>query len=469
MIRTKVTLVYLALIALMTGAIVLLIQVDVSSELQESAETSLRRSANLAEQTARLDEAALLARAKYIASRSSLYEAMQGEGGLDNTKDEDGEELNFDERRHLIVHEKLLAQKYKLDDLVQDTEGRRNIELDPMLRRPHEMEVFMALDSKGIGVAALGKDRYKWFGDDVSERYPEVRKLGVGVGAARVEYWLWSFGSEEERLHRVALAPIQPSESDDAMGVVVIGTVINDGIAAEKQRVLVGGDETSDESELAPAVAEIVYINGDEVEASTFSSDLQSDVAAVLMESSARSSNNLEEVHEVEVGEDVYLTMMRTLRPHPERPFRVAVMVNKAAVLSLVGQLRANVLLIGFGFFVVGAVLLFMLVLGYVRRLEAVEEGIQEVIAGNKDYEWEPVKSHPLQASLAQSLNLMSAFLQGKPMPDAETESGQWSADSFSNPTAGQGEGTKPKVGGVDMPMIQSLPKGPEDDDPEDA
>lgn len=454
MIRIKVTLLYILLVAALTGSIVFLVHYDLTSSLKASAENSLRRSANLSEQTARLDEASLLAKAQFIASRESLYQAMTGDTELANTKGEDGKELDFDEKRHLTVHEKLLAQSYKLEAIAETAKGKRNIELNPLARRPHELDIFMALDSKGIGVAALGKDRFSWFGDDVSIEHPGVKKLGMGVGEARIEYWRWSFSGDEKRLYRVAIAPIRPSESDNAEGVVVVGSRINDGIAVEKQRILAGGDERTEEGLLNEA-PEVVYLYGKEIEASTFSSEKQEAVANAIAESSV--GDNSATITEIAVGEVTYLAMLRTLSADKEKPFKVAVMASLPSIMTIVGQLRVNILLIGGIFLVLGAILLLVIVMAYVRRLEEVESGIQEVIAGNKDYEWESVKGHPFQSSLAQSLNLMSAFLQGKPMPDDDGSGGSWSADSMED--LSKAPEKKPKMAGVDLSSLQSSSK----------
>ena len=61
--------------------------------------------------------------------------------------------------------------------------------------------------------------------------------------------------------------------------------------------------------------------------------------------------------------------------------------------------------------------------------LQEISRGVQEVIAGNRDFMWEVnEKSH--MSDLAHSLNIMSARLQGKRDPDSDDVEGadEWAA-----------------------------------------
>ena len=77
---------------------------------------------------------------------------------------------------------------------------------------------------------------------------------------------------------------------------------------------------------------------------------------------------------------------------------------------------------------------------------------------------WEPIKNHDLHEGLAQGLNLMSAYLQGKPMPDDENAGQSWSADELDSTNVG---GPAPKVQGVSLPMMQAPP--PKDNEDSEA
>ncbi|MEZ4462360.1 MAG: hypothetical protein R3E66_22075 [bacterium] len=72
---------------------------------------------------------------------------------------------------------------------------------------------------------------------------------------------------------------------------------------------------------------------------------------------------------------------------------------------------------------------------------------------------WQPISGHALQTSLAQSLNLMSAFLQGKPMPDDDSQE-LLGADMDELSTNG---GEAPRIQGVALPLMQAPPPKKED------
>jgi hypothetical protein len=62
--------------------------------------------------------------------------------------------------------------------------------------------------------------------------------------------------------------------------------------------------------------------------------------------------------------------------------------------------------------------------------------------------------NHAIQTSLAQSLNLMSAFLQGKASPDDEDQ-GSWGLEMNDMSEVHQGP---TKIQGVALPMMQAAP-----------
>ncbi|MDX1748308.1 MAG: hypothetical protein R3324_20425, partial [Halobacteriales archaeon] len=137
---------------------------------------------------------------------------------------------------------------------------------------------------------------------------------------------------------------------------------------------------------------------------------------------------------------------------------------NQATARKPLGTLRVNIILVGVIFLLVGAFVLVFVVLRFVRPIEDLESGIQEIIAGNKDYTWEQQDGHDLQSSLAQGLNLMSAFLQGKPMPD-EDQTGKGWGDLMGGGDAGQSSDKPSQVQGVDLSALSAPPPSDDDED----
>jgi methyl-accepting chemotaxis protein len=75
---------------------------------------------------------------------------------------------------------------------------------------------------------------------------------------------------------------------------------------------------------------------------------------------------------------------------------------------------------------IVGLLLLAFALRGFMAPIEDVSRGVQEVIAGNREYIW-PVDEKSYLSDLSHSLNVMSARLQGKVDPDADEASESWS------------------------------------------
>jgi len=447
MLKTSIASLFAILIALGGALAIWLGTVEFTTALETDARESLRRSANVAEQAIRLEEASLLAKSLFVGQGDTLYRAMKGE--IELTDKPEG--ISFEEERHLVVHDKLTGQRYKLDDMAAAVKGRRNLELGPLERAPHDYDVFIALDAEGIGVAALGKNLFSWFGDDVSKEHASIREV-MKTRQPRIEHWQWSFSGDEKRLHRVAIAPIQRAEREEVVGVVVVGYMLGDGAAKTQQKLLAGLGEESRDQEVLERAPDIVLFQGKRVVGSTFNTARQASITAEIDRVGGFSADAATIV-EVEEGGTRYLGMIRPVSGTGENAMGIAVMSDLTHALKPVKGMQVSLALVFALLLMLGVGLSLFIIVRWMAPLEKVEIGIQEVIAGNRDYAWEPLKNHEIQEGLAQSLNLMSAFLQGKPMPDDENAGQSWSADDLDEATKGA-----PKVQGVSLPMIQAAP-----------
>lgn len=466
MLRVKVTLVYIVLVAVLVGLIVAIVQGGVGKLVRQDTESTLQRAALAAEQSVRLDEGALLAKAQFVARGDRLYRSLQGEfvGDADEGKSESGDEVDFEGQRHLDSHEKLTARKYRLDEIVQAAGKERNVERVQLAREPHDPDIFMVLDENGIGVAALGKDLYSWFDMDVAEKFPAVTEVADG-GSARIGYWKWSFKpGDEPRLHMVAVAPVRRHEDEQPAGVVVLGRIVNDGYAQNVQRLAAGltsEDQTKADAEGAPEVA---FYQGDKIVGSTVPTDEQQALATALKDEGLFETNP-EQVAEVPVDEMPHLAMSRRITS-AEQPIGLVVVSNLTEAASPLKALRVNILLVSVAVLLFGAFALVFLVVRFVKPIERLEDGMQEVIAGNKDYVWPGESGHELQSGLAQSLNLMSAYLQGKPMPDDDATGKGWGDLMGGGDPKPQGPG---QVQGVDLASLSAPPPKADGEDDEES
>ncbi len=458
MLPVKVSIVYIVLVGLLTGAAVGLIHMSVGDLAVSQTSATLQQAVVGAEQSAHLEEASLIARAQFVGRSDRLYRSLQGEFVGKAVEGEEGEAeakpngADFEGQRHLDADEKLKAQKFHLDDIAKAESSKRAESRSVLAREPHELDMFMVLDEKGKGVAALGKDLYSWFGADVAKQFPEVAEVAKG-GEARAAYWMWSFKpGEEKRLYRVAIAPLRRTADEAPAGVVVLGAMVNDGLAKRKRELF--GIAPDDES------VHLVFYRGDTIVGSTFGSARQLSVAAAMAGGGLTGAEPAD-ITEIVVDGVPYLAVSRPLSTGGT-PVGVAAVASITAAKAPMNSLRVDVLLTGVLFILFGVVLLVILIHRYIKPVEDLEDGVQEVIAGNRDYVWKTVSGHELQAGLAQQLNLMSAFLQGKPMPDDDSSGQGWGELMPGQDTKPQAPG---QVQGVDLAgLMGARPKGDDGD-----
>lgn len=462
MIRVQAPVVFIVFVLILLGGSLFIVQTDMTTALNEDSQAALKTAAVAAEQSARLDEAALLAKAQLVASSGPLYESLTTEPP-EVAEGEEAPQRDVEGERHLVVHEKLDIGRIVLNDIAKFEANKRNIERGPLSREPVRHEVFMVLDADGIGVAALGKDLYSWFGDDIGKEFPIIDEVLSAKGidqvnrAARIDYWMWSFNpTDEKKLYRVAVVPVRRSLGDEPAGVVILGNSINDGLAGAK-RDLFSGNVSGEAMEGA---AEVAFIGGGEVVGSSLNSDAQAQFAEAL--SDIDSAPDAEEgILDIAIGDTTYSAIRRNIGESSQgKVFQVLVLLDQSSVVRPVENARVSLLFLGVLVLLFGTVLLTFLLVRWMRPIEDIETGLQETLAGNKDYVWEPKAGHSIQESLAQGLNLVSAYLQGKPMPDDDSTGGNW-GDFMGdmNAQGGGGGGAKPKVGGVAIPGMEAPPR----------
>lgn len=459
MLRAKISFVYIVLLGLMIGAAVALIHVSVGDLVRAQTSATLQQAVVGAEQSAHLEEASLLARAQFVASNDRLYRSLQGEFVGEKAEGEAGEETapqeaaDFEGQRHLDAHEKLTAQKYHLRELADAEKSNRAAARSLLAGAPQDLDIFMVLDGKGKGVAALGKDLYSWFGTDVSAGFSEVKEVAAG-GKPRISYWMWSFKpGEEKRLHRVAIAPLRRTSDEKPAGVVVLGAIVNDGLAGRKQELFSG--KVAKEN-----AVHIAFYRGSNIVGSTFDTAQQKTIAGVLAAAGLTSAEP-SEVTEIAVDEVPHLAISRPLAGG-ENPVGVTIVANLMEAEAPAKSLRVDIILVGIVLLLIGIVLIVVLIHRYITPVEDLEDGVQEVIAGNKDYVWTEIAGHELQSALAQQLNLMSAFLQGKPMPDDDNTGASW-GDLM--PGGGDAPPQQPgQVSGVDLQGLMGAKKNDGDE-----
>ncbi|MFW5966921.1 MAG: hypothetical protein ACOCV2_05350 [Persicimonas sp.] len=466
MFRTKIALTFAVLTSLLLAGVYFLVQDEFSRALERDAERLVRRSATVQEQAMRLDEFSLVEKARFTATNKRLFRLMsidEDDDGYERLEKKYEKASNINELRHLAVyHEQLTVDRIRLQDVEERTEDRRNLDLDLYQRRPALPDLFFVLDTNGKGVAALGKDKYRWFGDNVAERHPEVLEA-MKEDETKTAIWRWQWNrSDDLRLYRVAIVPIRPTPSEEPAGVVVTGNVIGDGYAKQGQDLMSGvttpdtDDETVRESDFESA-PEIAFFHDSYIVGSTFSSGEQRVLKKELFEKlDVLAKDEPEKLLELEIDGETYVGLVRYFagefnEDKDDRGTGFVVLTSLDEAKAPIDRALTNVWFLGGVIILIGVILLLLFIQRFIAPAERIEDGIGEILAGNKDYTFEVDEDHQIFSSMAQGLNLMSAYLQGKPMPDDVEEIEGWGGLIGDQGDSSQ-SGGESQVQGVAMP-----------------
>jgi hypothetical protein len=466
MFRAKITLTFVILTALLLGGVYLILNGSITDGYEKDAELSVRRAATIEEQSLRLDEFSLIEKAKFTAIDEQLYRHMLIEEDPETYEQLQAKYLqasNPIEVRHLAVYdEPLSVDKIRLQDVAKTSEGQRNLDLGLYERRPVLPGLFLILDKNGKGVAALGKDNYKWFGNNVAETYPVVLRA-IKDNEVKTAMWSWKWNdSDDPNFYRVAIVPIRPNADTKPAGVVVTGHLIGDGVVKRTSHLRAGitsrGDKIetvgSRDVENAPGVA---FFHGDRIVGSSFSSHEEGLLKkAAFEQAKILDADTPEQLVELNVGDEPHVAVVRYFNGEyndSKTPAGFIVLSSLEKAAKPVQQAMTNIWLLGGGVLLAGLIALLFFIQKFIKPSEQIEQGIGEIIAGNKDYTFELHEKHPIFSSIAQGLNLMSAYLQGKPMPDDVDDLGGGWGELIGGDSAGSSSGGGEKqVTGVAMP-----------------
>ncbi len=456
MLRVSLSVLFAVLVALVAAFAVSSYQGPIRDALDAQAQDSLRRAATIATLERRVAEQALIARAEFVAGGADVFEAITADYA---------EEQDPGYERHIKVYERLLRYENEFINYDRETGAKLdNADLPLRWQRPVRNELIFAVDGQGKGLAALGKDMLKWHGDDVSAVYPLISEV-LQKNEPRAAVWRFSYDpriKESERgLYLVALAPIRTRNQEQPVGVVIIGNPINDGVARAHQQLIAGApgervpaDEIVTFQKRAPQLA---YFHGDRVFGATIDGEAQRALAAQLVDQKVLDQPQRDKRAEFTLNDSKYTARVRLLLGHQgeQVPSGVIVFTALDPIFQPLRGPTLNTLLLAALAALLGALAVLVLVQIFLKPLADIEHGVQEILAGKKDYEF-PVRGHKISQGLAHQLNLMSAYLQGKRMPDDDDKGGGW--DEMGG--AGAAKPGAVKAGGVDMASLMGARPG---------
>lgn len=499
MFRLKVTLTHAILVGLLLGGAHMFLSSEVRPAVDENAELSLRRAALIAEQTKRFDHFALQEKGEMVAGDRDTYEYLtfgreklldkinnagvdllgrkvQQKLGGEEKKDEakeasekGGENLATADLRHLAVHFRLLVAKNRFEAISKDRPSdARNVGRSLLERDPVQPDLVAIVNGDGKAVAALGKDRYAWGASkqspNLASKYESIQTILDNPGRSpALDVWKWQWSSGDDgTLYQVAVVPLRPSAGRSPAGAVIVGYPITDG-AAENIQSLVGG-VTAKKRKRAGYIGEqdlpdVAFIQGNSIQSSTFGPNLQKKLSSRLFENEEiLAKDKPEQLIDFGLSGDPYNAFVRFLPEQfrSENPTGIVVMSNMAEARAPLSSALSKINIAAGAAIVLGVALLLFFFQRFIKPVSEIEETIAEILSGNKEAEFVLSSEGTIFESVVQGLNLVSAYLQDKPMPDEEAELEGWGdlvgPDDDSGGGGGGGGGGSPDVQGVQMP-----------------
>jgi hypothetical protein len=307
--------------------------------------------------------------------------------------------------------------------------------------------IIVALSDGTVVARTPGNDTDDWWGDE--ETGHAVQNLSVhsvftntmNSGAVSDDIIGWQDDPqdtiEEPKMMMVAVSPVISSGSNqELLGAVMLGYSLNDEMANDHHRLL--GDiqyaytlknniTGNSDRTLFSRILRAEYIGFEPVN----DGDVTSETASTF--SDLMSTPNIQgEVITAEFsgnspgGNDhVYLMAKGNFWPHRSSNQRVGFIVAvDMSGHSLFKRYEKTIGLLVLGLIIalLGITFLMFITNQYLKQWTAIDEGLQQVISGNLDYVWRSNTKNTLATEMAHSLNILSAFLQGKPLPDDEQD-----------------------------------------------
>lgn len=443
------------LIGLQAMFVVFVLESNLQPVVDENTDGMLQRTSLAVEKSQRLDEFALQEKARHVSFQPGLRQAL--------TTDFDADpDVTLEE----TVRWRLLVEQHEFQEREEAHEEVSNLELDLLNRRPAAQDLLMVVNVQGelVAAAAGAGDRS---GEPLGDQYPLIH-TAMDQQATKVKMWNWSWDDDENhQLHLVAVSPIpHPHQPQRIVGAVVLGTEIDHGVAEHKQELLA--------TSFAP---DVTFFSGEQIHGSTLDRDRRDQLGDSLFEE----HRILEEGHP-ELGiertaiidGDDHRTLVRFFPGEfdTEHPTGLVMSTNHTESLAALQLTSNRVLAIGAAAAVAGLMFVLLMFHLFLKPFGRLEEGVQEILSGQKDYEFDTEASHEPARNMAQHLNLLSAHLQGKPMPDEETTLNRsWNSSGWEvlrDPDEPPVEEGSAEVAGVPKDELSDGPESSDHDDTHD-
>lgn len=428
--RVKLVSIFLTVVLLLVVLVHLLFLRPISEELEEQVEERVSAGVLTAPSLNRMDIMAIRQLAEDVAGQSQIVDAMSTncrEPGL--IEREPGDLVDCIEWRHHQVRQALEEWYRGAHAAIQsDSQGWG---MDEVARTfPILPSLLIVADAQGVVVGRAIGDTEDWWGEGVQNLSAFYTSADRGTDFAAIGWQEEGRGSESQTLTLVGISPIgQGTGSRSALGVVLVGFPLNDDVAKDKQSVLsnvsfaytlddtIAGTDLGDSEQRALLGATYTALFGNaEMSFVEYNND----------------ENTRNQLFVAESSNGRYVVARGSLPPGhsgaQEAGFLVA--ANLTESTAIMRRVAVGLPLLGIIMLAIGLVLIIMIVRNFLSPLIKVDQGIQQVIMGNTDYVWDVNSKNPFTTEMAHALNVMSAFLQGKPLPDDDLpkDDSEWAA-----------------------------------------
>ncbi len=385
-------------VVFVTAAVALFLHLSGAAKEAATAQLGdrLRVAQRMVDQSRRLNDYALSARAAEVAHDAALADVLAAP--RESYVGADGKPLGDDDylyEQHKKMNEAVARWQGQFVALSEGRETARPVLADARVEKP---DYFVVVDKGGVGVAKA--DDKAWFGPadaDLGKTFPSLL-TAVNEGRSVLDIW-----TMKDTPMVVAIEPVK--RGDATLGAIIVGYWLT---AAEAKRDQASG-------------LEVAYYVGDKVrQSSTLPQTGEAALTAALKADALPTKAGSREPVAFTLGERKQLGFVSRIVGRPsaaQAGYVVFGDLDRFMSAAVEPAYSAPVILLFVGLAAIGLVLLFFR--QYAKHYDEIDQGILEIINGNADRWFEAPKTHPA-GGMSQNLNIMICKLTGRPLPDEE-------------------------------------------------
>lgn len=320
---------------------------------------------------------------------------------------------------------------------------------------PREPDLLIAADASGVVVARIGREMDSWFGPSRPNMnaFPTVALAELGSAQHGMITWR-EYEAAQPQLAQVGVSPV--IVDGQFLGTITVGYFVVNEAAEEDRQMGYGVDFAyffREANGATPTFGGTSFGSRPTFLAALSRAEYFLQKSDGTAETTATSfgdltTNGIDKVYRFEAdGFSYFATAVALASGDNQQDVRAGVVVIASATQMVggVNTIAATVPVVAVIVLLIGLFGFTLLIREHLQPLQEVSRGIQEVIAGNKDFMWVVDPKSPF-SDLSHALNVMSAQLQGKRDPDAEDEGG---TEEWAGLVGGPAQAARPAAAGA--------------------